>query len=299
MQPDQIDCDVIVIPPDIRGLLISEFKISARLSNMLVSNGLQFLGDLHGLHFRRICVLKKCGPKSIRELRHLVRRVHDGKNFLEPHISKRSEFILIPAGACEAKPSELPISARLASILQYMEVQRLGDLEGKKFSDLFKVKNCGPKTLKEFASLLKRAETGEFDSPVEAFSPPALRDVISLLDKLLMELSPRDREILLLRFDANAGSTLIASKLQLSHERIRQIVKKKLADLIKTGGPKLIAYLKGIADLCHQSVGPLTFKLFAYWVAQYSVQHQFALPFYVHLLEQLNHDIPVRATLRA
>jgi hypothetical protein len=75
--------------------------------------------------------------------------------------------------------------------------------------------------------------------------------------------------------------------------RIRQIVRKRLAALIKAGGPRMIAYLKGIADLCHQKACPLSIMLFTNWVAQYSIQHQYPLPFYVHLLGQLNPDIPV------
>lgn len=297
IRPDSVGYDLIVIPSELRGRPIAELNISVRLHNVLASNNLQLLGDLHGLPFHRFGALRNCGRKSLLELRGLVRGLQNGEHFSVPHASKRSHFILIPDGAFEFRPSDLPISARLASILQYMDVQRLGDLDGREFIDLLKVKNCGRITLKEFANLLKRTETGEFQIPADTFFPQALTDVIGLLDKRLMEMSPRDREVLLLRFDASAGQmlpfTAIASKLQLSRERIRQIVKKKLVALIKTGGPRLLAYLQGIDDLCHQFVCPLTIMLLTHWVAQYSVKHQFPLPFYVRLLGQLNHDIPV------
>jgi hypothetical protein len=67
--------------------------------------------------------------------------------------------------------------------------------------------------------------------------------------------------------------------------------------LIKAGGPKLLAYLKGISDLCHQLACPLTPMLLIHWVDRYSIQHQFPLAFYVRLLGQLNHDIPVQNML--
>jgi hypothetical protein len=297
MKPDQIDFDVIVIPPELHELPVSELNTSVRLHNVLVSNNLRYLGVLNGLPFSRVGALKNCGVKCLRELRDLVRGMQNGGNFFRPQATRGPDFISIPAEACEIRASDLPITARLASILQYMNVQRLGDLDGKAFVDLLKIKNCGRKTLKELTGLLKRVEAGDFQPPTGSFSASALTDVIRLLDRLLMEMSPRDREVLLLRFDTHAGKRLtfaaIASKLQLSSERIRQIIQKRLGTLLKSSGPRLIVYLKGIADLCHQLACPLTPMLFAHWVDQYSVQPQFPLTFYVPLLGQLNHDIPV------
>jgi hypothetical protein len=300
MNPDRIDMDVIIIPPEFHGLPISELEISVRLHNVLISNHLRYLGDLHGLPFYRVGALKNCGPKCLREARDLVRGMQNNGNFYQPPASWGSYFISIPAEAYELSPYDLPISARLASILRYMNVQTLGDLNGIGLFNLLKIKNCGRITLRELTNLLKRVETGEFQPPAESFSPSALADAIRLLDRLLMEMSPRDREVLLLRFDTNAGEmltlTAIALKLHVSHERIRQIIKKKLAILIKASGPKLLSYLKGIFDLCHQLACPLTPMLLTQWVDQYSIQHQFPLTFYVRLLGRLNHDIPSQAS---
>jgi hypothetical protein len=299
MKPDRIDIDVIIIPPECHGIPLSELEISVRLHNLLVSNHLRYLGDLNGLPFYRVGALKNCGPKCLRELRDLVRGMQNNGNFFRPQASRGSDFISIPAAAYELSPYDLPISARLASILQYKDVQRLKDLNGIGFVDLWKIKNCGRKTLRELTNLLKRVEIGEFQPPADSFSPPALADAIRLLDRLLMEMSPRDREVLLLRFDTYAGEmltlTTIALKSRVSSERIRQIIKKKLATLITASGPKLLAYLKGISDLCQQLACPLTPMLLSQWVDQYSIQHQFPLTFYVRLMGRLNHDIPVRA----
>jgi hypothetical protein len=270
-----------------------------RLHNVLVSNHLRYLGDLHGLPFYRVGALRNCGPKCLRELRDLVCGMQTNENCFRPQASRGSDFISIPAAAYELSPYALPISARLASILQNKDVQRLRDLNGIGFVDLLKIKNCGRKTLRELRNLLKRVETGEFQPPAESFSPPALADAIGLLDGLLMEMSPRDREVLLLRFDTYAGEMLtlraIALKLHVSPQRIRQIIEKKLATLIKASGPKLLAYLKGISDLCHQLACPLTPILLTQWVDQYSIQHQFPLTFYVRLMGRLNHNILVQA----
>jgi hypothetical protein len=62
--------DVIVIPPELHGLPVSEIEISVRLHNVLVSNHLRYLGDLHGLPFYRVGALKNCGRKCLLELRH-------------------------------------------------------------------------------------------------------------------------------------------------------------------------------------------------------------------------------------
>jgi hypothetical protein len=299
MMRNQIGFDIIVIPPELHGLPVSELEISVRLHNVLIYNHLWYLGDLHGLPFYRIGALKDCGRKCLLELRNLVRGIQNDGNVFRAQASRGSYFVSIPAEAYEISPYDLPISARLATILRYIDVQRLGDLDGIGVFELLKIKNCGRITVRELANLLKRVETGEFQPSAESFSPPAVADVICLFDRLLMEMTPRDREVLLLRFEACAGKMLtlaeIASKLQLSRERIRQIVKKGLVTLIKTGGPKLIAYLQGIADFCHQSACPLTPMLFTRWVEQYSAQHQFPLTFYMRLMEQLNHTIPVQA----
>jgi hypothetical protein len=299
MKPDRIDIDVIIIPPEFHELPISELEISVRLHNVLHSNHLRYLGDLHGLPFYRVGALHNCGQKCLRELRDLVCVMQNNGNLFRPQASRGSDFISIPATAYELSPYDLPISARLANILQYKDFQRLKDLNGIRFVDLLKIKNCGRKTLRELTNVLKRVETGDFQPPAESFSPPALADAIRLLDRLIMEMSPRDREVLLLRFDTDAGKMLplrvIALKLHVSRERIRQIINQKLATLIKASGPKLLAYLKGISDLCHQLACPLTPMLLTQWVDQYSIQHQFPLTFYVRLLGRLNHDIPVRA----
>jgi hypothetical protein len=296
LKPYRIDADVIVIPPEFHRFPITELEISARLHNVLVSNHLRYLGDLHGLLFYRIGGLNNCGRKCILELRDLVRGMQNDENFFRPQPCRRTYFISIPAEAYELSPYDLPISARLASVLRYMDVQTLADLDGMGSFDLLKIKNCGRITLRELANLLKRVETGEFQPSAENFSPPALADLICLLDRLIMDLSPRDREVLLLRFGAFTAEmqtlAVIAAKLQISLERIRQIIKKSLATLTKASGPKLIAYLHGIADLCHQLEFRLTPTLLAQWVDRYSVQHQFPLTFYVRLLGQMNHNIP-------
>jgi hypothetical protein len=302
MKPDRIDLDIIVIPPEFHGRPISELEISVHLNNVLVSNYIRYLGDLHGLPFSQVGAFNNCGSKCLLELRDLVRFIQNGGHLSSPQASRGSAFISIPAEAYELNPYDLPISARLASILRYMNVQILEDLDGIASFDLLRIKNCGRITLRELTNVLKRIETGEFLPPADSFSPPALADVIRLLDRLLMEISPRDREVLLLRFDVKSGERLtyeaIASKMQLSGERISQIIKKRLVTLIKTGGPRLTSYLQGIADLCRQLACPLTPMLFTHWVDQYSIQHQFPLTFYVRLLGQLNRNIPLRANVQ-
>jgi hypothetical protein len=300
MRPIRFDSDVISIPQEVRELPLSRFRVSKRLGDFFVSNSLQFLGDLHGLSFYRFIPIKNCGRVTLLELQDLVRGAQMGELPILPEAPSRLDCISVPANAFEIRFSELLISTRLASILQAMKVEKLGDLDGRDFCDLLRVKNCGRKTLREFKDLLKRAEAGEFQTGVDDYSQSPLKDLIHLLDNRLAGLPLRKVEILSLRLGADDNRVwslrAVASKLQLSVERIRQITNTTLRFLSRAGGPRQIEQLKKVSDKCHQLVCPLTPMLFNHWAAIYSIDHMFPAAFYVRLLGELNQDIPVWPT---
>jgi hypothetical protein len=70
--PSPLD-ELIRIPRRLRSLPIAQPPFSARLVRGLQTYGLTALGDLEGLRFRRIRRLPHIGPKSLNELRDLLR----------------------------------------------------------------------------------------------------------------------------------------------------------------------------------------------------------------------------------
>jgi hypothetical protein len=70
----------------------------------------------------------------------------------------------IPAGlrdqSLEAWSGSCRISVRLSDVLRRSGVRVLGDLHGRKVGDFAWERNCGPKTLHELDSLVRRAQSG-------------------------------------------------------------------------------------------------------------------------------------------
>ena len=72
--PSPLD-ELLRIPRRLRSLPIAQPPFSARLVRGLQTYGLLKLGDLEGLRYRRIRSLPQIGPKSLSELRDLLRNV--------------------------------------------------------------------------------------------------------------------------------------------------------------------------------------------------------------------------------
>lgn len=99
--------------------------------------------------------------------------------------------ISIPEGERERNLANLPISARLAHLLEFSNVRRLGDLHGMNLNELAAYRGCGRKTVSELQKLVKsvHGDIGErYFVPAEAhdISPFDLPTSI-LLAHLLQE----------------------------------------------------------------------------------------------------------------
>jgi hypothetical protein len=275
------------------------FPISTRLANVLRLQKVKRLGELHGLTFDEISHYRNCGSATVEELRRLVGSVHAGR---KPGLAGAGglpayTFFPVPKYARQFHPADLPMSARLASVLERNGVVRLADLRKHTPFDFKRLANCGPATCDELARLMIRVAAGEFQPVVRSFSITRLGPALRPLDDALAALPEDWRNILLLHLagDSSEPGTLteLASRFRLTRSRIGQIVESSIEEIKKSAALKMRGYLDGMAAYCLAQVCPLSPALLSRWLAKSRASVRHRSGFYVRLLGKLNPAIPV------
>jgi hypothetical protein len=95
--------EMIVVPQEARGRLLSSFLVSVRLAHVLQFKNFRLLGELHGLTYYEVSKYRNCGRKTVEELRQLVRNVQLGSTVGGPTVDElsdatlnRSDYLFIP-----------------------------------------------------------------------------------------------------------------------------------------------------------------------------------------------------------
>ena len=299
----QNDQESICIPQSACDWLLEQIDLSVRLAGVLERLGCVRLGDLNGLTWREVSQAQNCGRKTLRELQSLVADLRDGrldKFAIQVGQSEDNQpapvTISIPQHAQGWLLSSLPISVRLAGVLERMERRLLGDLHGLSFREIRKVKNCGRGTIAELKTLISRIQSGEFDSAVSEGRELDLAYLVLSLNEGIGKLNLREREMLLLRLGGLENKPLTLEELGatygLTRERIRQIVSKVIPQLQKSSGPLVNRLLKALAERCLAAVCPLTPELFTHWLGAEASVCRFTIPFYVRLMVEMLPEIP-------
>jgi len=81
-----------------------------------------------------------------------------------PARGSQADLIFIPAFAREWEISRLALSSRLTNILGSYGCQRLGDLHGRRLSNLLKWRNLGKITLQELRATIQSLRPGGADT---------------------------------------------------------------------------------------------------------------------------------------
>ncbi len=215
--------------------------------------------------------------------------IYKSKN--EPAMSTN---ISIPSNYRNWPLTQMPLSVRLAGVLQKMGLRQVGDLNGVLFEQVLSMRNCGQRSIKELFNLVQRIQAGEFDySKIKGLG---LDFLCKEADAAVATISDREKEMLLLRL-GGAGTrpmTLeeIGTQFDLTRERVRQVVDLLYERIYKHGGPSVDAMLRRLAQKCLDMICPLTPDLLAQWLSnkQVTLAHQPA--FYVRLFGELHPDIP-------
>jgi len=204
------------------------------------------------------------------------------------------ELINIPPNAKDWPLDKMPLSVRLAGVLDRMGLKLLGDLHGIAYEQINSMRNCGKTSILELKNLIDRVQAGEFDYvKIKGFS---VENLIQLLEKSLAEIPKRERDMILHRMGGFSNKPLtleeIGKKYGLTRERVRQVVDLMLNKLYRSGGPAVDYLLKKISEKCLENVMPLTTALLEKWLGPKKDQCKYPLGFYVRLFGNLNPDVP-------
>jgi len=283
----------IVIPPDARGQVLTEFSLSNRLANVLRALKAQQLGDLHGFTFQEISRYRNCGAVTIAELRRLIEKVCPRP----PDAVPANEFFAVPDYARQFRPSDLPLSGRLTNVLERNGVARLADLRKFTPHDFKRLADCGRATRAELVRLMVRVAAGEFRPAVPSFSPTQLAPALRPLDEALAALDEDWRKMLSLYLDGDSSGPLttldIARRFHVTRARIGQIMLLIVEKIRKAAALRMRACLDGMADYCREQVCPFSPALFAQWLAQSDTSVPHSPVTYVWLLGKMNPALPV------
>lgn len=303
----------ISIPFEAHEWKTENLPISIRLWHVLQIFDCRKLGDLHGKSYKEIFNMKDCGRKTILELRdfivqlqsadsvrHLSNLIEIGK--IEKKEKRQSETIYIPQESRGLPLSSFPFSTRLTNVFLNSDFRLLGDLHGFPLNKLKTLRNCGLDTILELKDFVGKIQKGQFQMEPTlteiAITPTNLNlaQLIEFIDNFLAEFSPRDQDILGLRFGATSGKPLtleeIGGRYELTRERVRQIESravKKLKFRLGQAGDRLFGQLH--RD-CLAAVCPLTPDLLVYWAEKDASDFCFSPSFYLKLLAELAPDIP-------
>ena len=214
---------------------LDAYQTSARLADVFRRSGIRVLGDLQGRKVGDFAFRRNCGFNTLHELDSLVRRV--GEESASHRKAATAASFTIPESVCKLRFDELPITRRLANVVQSMGARTLGDLNGRTACELLQCKNCYWRTVAEIQQLIERAIAGEFD--VERIEESkAEAELLTLLEQGMAKLSRREKQFLLARI---RGLTFaeIGRRFGLTRARVHQVVVKALDTLRKTWGPRV------------------------------------------------------------
>jgi hypothetical protein len=202
--------------------------------------------------------------------------------------------ISIPSHVRHWPLTQMPLSVRLAGVLQKMGFRTLGDLQGVLYDQVLCMRNCGQRSINELENLIRRVQAGEFDyGKVKGLG---LDFLVRQADEAVAQIASRERSMLLLRLGGNGDRPLtleeIGSKFGLTRERVRQVVDLLYERIYKHGGPAIHEMLQRLAQRCLENVTPLTPDLLNLWLGAKQAPGKFPSAFYVRLFGELNAEIP-------
>jgi Sigma-70, region 4 len=300
----------IEIPAKLHGRPLEMWQTSARLTALLRRSGIRVLGDLQGRRVVDFARERNCGAKTLYELDSLTRRVacERGKakntgasgNGTPPH---NGAGLAIPESVCQLQFDELPISTRLANVVESMGARSLGDLKGLRTFELLRHKQCGWCTFGEIEQLIERAISGDFDAHGIAHlsTSAAAVELLSLLEQGIAKLSPRKREFLLARIGAESRAcetclsyAEIGRRCGLTRSRVQQVAVRALESLRKSSGPRVPRLLEMIKWRCLSipNASRLTPRLLRQWIGESPKRFQLSIEAHVRLIAALDKNIP-------
>ncbi|CAN5316842.1 hypothetical protein BH20ACI1_BH20ACI1_04440 [soil metagenome] len=98
--------ETIYIPQEVRGLPLSSFSFSTRLTKVLRNLDFRLLGDLHGFPLDKLEMLRNCGSQTASELKEFVVKI------------QRGEF---QTDSSKSQMNVAPMDLNLAELIKFIE----------------------------------------------------------------------------------------------------------------------------------------------------------------------------------
>lgn len=204
--------------------------------------------------------------------------------------------IFIPQNARGWPLSKMPLSTRLAGILERKGFRLLGDLHGVTFEEVERTSNCGRRTKAELESFVLRLQSGKADDRQARREQSVPASLVRLIDEAVEKIPPRKREMLILRFGGKGNEPMalegVGNRHNLTRERVRQILDDTLEYIHKLGWPTLDELLRTLSERCLNAVCPLTPQLLAQWLGPDVAACRYGLPFYIRLFNEIFPEFP-------
>jgi len=272
--------------------------MSRRLANVLRRSGIRVLGDLQGRKVGDFARKRNCGFNTLYELDSLTRgppyravalRGRVGEVGASHKKAAIAASFTIPESVWNLKFDELPITRRLASVVESIGARTLGDLNGRNPRELLRCKNCYWHTVAEIQQLIERAIRGDFD--VGRIKQKAAAELLTLLEQGMAKLTRRENEILLARI---GGLTFaeIGRRFGFTRARAQQVTAKALHTLRNIWGPKVPRLLDMVRRrLLISNASELTPALLEQWMGESSRGLRLSRKAHVRLIAALDADI--------
>jgi hypothetical protein len=175
----------------------------------------------------------------------------------------------VPESVCKLQFHELPITRRLAGVVQSIGARTLGDLNGRNAYELLRCKNCYWHTVAEIQQLIERAIGGDFDVG-RIKESKAAAELLTLLERGMVKLPRRQNQILLARIGGLTYAQ-IGRRFGLTRARVHQVTATALRTLRKTWGPRVPRLLEMVKRrLSLSNASELTPALLEQWVGECS-----------------------------
>jgi len=288
--------EVFRIHPSYSNHRIPDLPLSKRAVKALMRMDVKTLGELDGIAWVKLLDLKNCGSKTFKEIVRLTedkgQKNEGAKARIESSLfATHRRAIEIPDRARTWPLEHLPLSVRLDHVLRKLRCHTLGDLHGALYDDLFRVPDCGTRTVIQLQQLIDRIQRGEFGSPKERGADSATAFLAKRIDAFVADQSPKYRQIFLDRVGGvNQPMTLldVGQKFNMTRERVRQIVDMLIVKVTGFGGPTFVQSLEELMMELNQKVLPLTPQLFKEVCGPIHRELRHSFPFYIRLLGWLS-----------
>ena len=194
--------------------------------------------------------------------------------------------ILIPSHAMNWDLADFPMLTRLEDALDELGWERLRDLHGKDFYELYQVLQPKPKEqIEEFKLLIQCIEYGVFDPPVCKGPKEIAQHLVRLIDEAVQNLPDNESKDLKTRFKADGANSSpesdVETDFEITSRRVARLDESTLDFIYRSHGPVIKELLIDLSEHCDKKGWSISEALFDRWISGIETTPMFPAGFYV------------------